>query len=65
MEMIRRRERVKDNRITIRMPEGFREKEVDVIIIPIRKKARHFESLDRIALKTGGFRFDREDMHRR
>lgn len=65
MDMIRRREQVVDNKIIIQMPEAFSEKEVDVIIIPVRKKRRAFKSLELISLKTKGMSLNRDELHSR
>ncbi len=63
--MIRKREQVIDNKITIQMPEEFKEKEVDVIIMPVRRKKREFKSLDLISIKTKGMKLNRDELHSR
>lgn len=65
MKVIRKREQVENNQVTIRMPEGFEGKEVDVIVIPVAPKNRRFPSLDRVSVTTKGFRLDRDGIHRR
>ena len=65
MEMIKKREQVRNNQIIIQIPEDFGEGEVDVIIIPVRESKRRFDSFNAIRLNTKGFHFDRNELHKR
>jgi hypothetical protein len=65
MEMIRTRQQVENDQIIVKIPDGFKGKEVDVIILPVRQRKRRFESLDLISLKTKDVRFDRNELHQR
>jgi hypothetical protein len=64
MEIIRRREKVENHQVTIRMPEGFEGKDVEVFVIPVAPKNRRFPSQDRVSLNTKGFKLDRDEIQR-
>lgn len=65
MEMIKTRQQIENNQVIVKIPEGFKGKEVDIIVLPARKGKPHFESLDLISLKTKGIRFDRNELYQR
>ncbi|MGD2091025.1 MAG: hypothetical protein PVH61_32925 [Candidatus Aminicenantes bacterium] len=66
MEFIREIRRVEDNTITIQLPENYRDKEVEVLVLPFEDskesesvKTRSFESLKHISLDTRNYKFNR------
>jgi hypothetical protein len=72
MEFIREIRRVEDNTITIQLPENYRDKEVEVLVLPFEDsvksesfKIRSFESLKHISLDTRNYKFNREELHER
>jgi len=72
MEFIREIRRVDDNTITIQLPENYRDKEVEVLVLPFEDsvksesfKIRSFESLKHISLDTRNYKFNREELHER
>lgn len=72
MEFIREIRRVEDNTITIQLPENYRDKEVEVLVLPFEDlkecksvKTRSFESLKHISLDTRNYKFNREELHER
>jgi hypothetical protein len=72
MEFIREIRRVEDNSITIELPESYKHKDVEVLVLPFEDrekkpplKRRSFESLDYISIDTRTFKFNRDELHER
>ena len=72
MEFIREIKKIEDNTITIELPENYKYKEVEILILPFEdseksesSKRRPFESLKEISLDTRTFKFNREELHER
>jgi len=72
MEFIREIKKIEDNTITIELPENYKNKEVEILILPFEdsekkdsSKRRPFESLKEISLDTRTFKFNREELHER
>ena len=74
MEFIREIKKIKDNTntITIDIPENYKNKEVEILVLPFEDtgknesaKRRPFESLKAISLDTRTFKFNREELHER
>jgi hypothetical protein len=74
MEFIREIKKIEDNTntITIDIPENYKNKEVEILVLPFEDtgknesaKRRPFESLKEISLDTRTFKFNREELHER
>ena len=65
MNIIKRTENIKENTISIVLPQEYVNKTVEIIIIPVSEKKRHFKSIDKISLNTKDLKFDRDELHRR
>ena len=72
MEFIREIKKIEDNTITIELPENYKYKEVEILILPFEdseksesSERRPFESLKEISLDTRTFKFNREELHER
>ncbi len=71
MEFIRTVEKVKENKITIALPEDYQYQEVEVIVLPTvpcgkkRRKKSAFKSFTHISLDTRKYKFNRDELHER
>ena len=72
MEFIREIKKIEENTITIELPENYKNKEVEILILPFEKsekiefsKRRPFKSLKEISLDTRTLNFNREELHER
>ena len=72
MEFIREIRKVEANTITINLPGEYRDQEVEVLVLPLKRKSRkkviqpaNFQSFDEISIDTRNFKFDREELHER
>ncbi len=65
IQIIRKREYIKNNMLFITLPKEFEHRQVEVIIIPLKEKKRKFRSSDMISISTKGIRFDRDELHAR
>ncbi len=72
MEFIREIKKIEDNTITIELPENYKNKEVEILILPFEdseqsgnSKRRPFESLKEISIDTRTLKFNREELHER
>jgi hypothetical protein len=72
MEFIREIKKIEDNTITIELPENYKNKEVEILVLPFENteknesaKRRPFESLKEISIDTRTFKFNREELHER
>ena len=72
MEFIREIRRVDAGTITINLPKEYRDQEVEVLVLPLKRKSQkkavrstQFLSLNEIAIDTRNFKFDREELHER
>ena len=72
MEFIREIRKVEANTITINLPREYRDQEVEVLVLPLKRKSKkkagrptHFQSFDEISIDTRNFKFDREELHER
>lgn len=72
MEFIREIKKIEDNTITIELPENYKNKEVEILVLPFEDtgkkesaKRRPFDSLKEISLDTRTFKFNREELHER
>lgn len=72
MDFIREIKKIEDNTITIELPENYKNREVEILILPFKdseknesSKRRPFESLKEISLDTRTFKFNREELHER
>ena len=72
MEFIREIRRVDAGSITINLPREYRDQEVEVLVLPLKRKLQNkaarsaqFLSLTEIAIDTRDFKFDREELHER
>jgi hypothetical protein len=72
MEFIREIRTVEENTITIQLPDSYKHKEVEVLVLPFGEsgreesfKPRSFESLKDISIDTRSFKFNREELHER
>ena len=67
MEAIREIVEIKSHKLQFTLPENFKEKKVEMILLPVsattvRKKKIKFNA---VKLKTEGFKFDRNELHER
>jgi hypothetical protein len=72
MEFIREIKKIEDNTITIELSENYKNKEVEILVLPFEdsekskfSKRRPFESLKEISIDTRTFKFNREELHER
>ncbi|MGE5342339.1 MAG: hypothetical protein ACM3SY_12755 [Candidatus Omnitrophota bacterium] len=73
MDFIREIQKVEGNSVTVRLPENYRFKEVEVLILPFKEieesehdhHSRSFESLKLISIDTRNFKFNREELYDR
>ncbi len=72
MEFIREIKKIEDNTITIELPENYKNREVEILVLTFDEtgknesaKRRPFESLKEISLDTRTFKFNREELHER
>ena len=72
MDYVRLIKRIEDNTITIELPENYKNKEVEILVLPFEEtgknkstKRRPFESLKEISLDTRTFKFNRGELHER
>ncbi|MFC2141232.1 hypothetical protein ACFLQP_02930 [Acidobacteriota bacterium] len=72
MDFIREIKRIEDNTITIELPGSYKNKEVEILVLPFEDigknesaKRRPFESLKEISIDTRTFKFNKEELHER
>jgi hypothetical protein len=72
MEFIREIKKIEENTITIELPENYKNREVEILVLPFEdseknkfSKRRPFESLKKISIDTRTFKFNREELHER
>ncbi len=72
MEFIREIRQVEDSTITIQLPDNYKYKEVEVLVLPFEEhgkdkplRTRSFESLKEISLDTRSYKFNRDELHER
>ena len=72
MEFIREIKKIAENTITIELPESYKNKEVEILVLPFENTERSkpfkrhpFESLKHISIDTRQYKFNREELHER
>ena len=75
MNFVREIKKVDDNVITIELPLDYKNKEVEILVLPVEGfqagksgksvKRRSFESLKYISIDTRAYKFNREELHER
>jgi hypothetical protein len=72
MEFIREIRKVEGSFITVHLPQSYKSREVEVLVLPFKeaearqpRKSRLFESLNFISIDTRGFKFNREELYDR
>ena len=72
MNFIRELKKVDDNVITIELPLDYKNKELEILVLPVEDshtgkpvKNRSFESLKYISIDTRAYKFNREELHER
>lgn len=72
MDFIREIKKVETNTITIDLPQEYRDQEVEILVLPLKKELKEktarsssFNSFDEISIDTRNFKFNREELHER
>lgn len=72
MEFIREIRRVDKNVLTIKLPDAYKHKDVEILVLPFEERAkeaplkcRTFESMKKISIDTRMYKFNRDELHER